>query len=92
MKEFKAHLVRAGQDGPYSDSVYEYRIEVSGDATEDDIIDYCTTVVHKVDKSRRAERKDCNGHCAWPFGLYNFYALYRRGNDYYYTVVYPYND
>ena len=92
MKGCVAYLVRAGQDGPYSDTIYRYRIEAKDDMNEDEIIDYCTTHVHTVDRSRRVAKMECNGRCSWPYGMNSFYSFYREGDDYFYTVVYPYTD
>ena len=64
---------------PYADAKYRYFVKASGES-EDEVLEYCTTKVHRASKSKQDER-------AW---YETYYIFEPRGNDeYIYTVVEP---
>lgn len=83
--------VRAGQVGPYCDSVYEYHVE--SDLEESKILDFCLTEIHRCNRDNFATADQCCGHSGFPYGLHSFYNFRKVGKGKYrYTVVNPYTD
>lgn len=84
--------IRGGQKGPYQDSewVYKITVEEGKDYSEEDILDYCFTVISKHKVQSRSEWAKACGDMGKYFAGY--YTLNTTQGDYMYTKVSPYTD
>jgi hypothetical protein len=84
--------IRSGQKGPYQDSesVYKITVEEGKDYSEEDILDYCFTVIsrHKV----QSYREWCENHGDMGKYFSGYYTLNATQGGYMYTKVSPYTD
>lgn len=82
--------LRGGQLFPYGDSVYDYEIEISEPASDDEVWKLCQTFKRAY---HRDDNQKHNGHCGFPFALDSYGSLKRTGEtSYRYTVTEPYDD
>ena len=84
--------IRGGQKGPYQDSEWVYKITVEDgkDYSEEDILDYCFTVISKHKVQSLAEWRENYGDMGKYFSGY--YTLNATQGGYLYTKVSPYTD
>ena len=88
--EIESKCLRSGQARPYQDSVYQYQVKSTKEATDAEVWEACQ-------KLRRAEnRRDGIGHtgaCGFPFGLSSFGSLNKQADGtWIYAVTKPYCD
>jgi hypothetical protein len=90
-KEFliRWDVIRVGQVGKYTDSIYEYK--VYSDKDEGEVETFCRNFIKPA--SHKAIGNDSfSGRCGFPYGLESYYDLKKIGeNTYRYLVCYPYN-
>lgn len=84
--------IRSGQKGPYQDSESVYHITVDADKqyTEEDILDYCFTVISRHKVQSLQEWRENYGDMGKYFSGY--YTLTNTNGVYTYTKVSPYTD
>ena len=90
-KEFliRWDVIRTGQSGKYTDSIYEYK--VYSDQPEHDVEKFCKEFIRPATHKARIG-DNFNGRCGYPYGLESFYSFQKIGeNTYRYLVCYPYN-
>ena len=84
--------IRSGQKGAYSDheAVYKITVEEGKDYSEEDVLDYCFTVISKHKVQSRQEWSQAFGDMGKYFSGY--YTLNTTPGGYMYTKVSPYTD
>lgn len=81
--------IRAGQVGPYKDSVHKFK--VTSDLPEAEVKRFCTETLMR---SNNQSNSGCyNGSCGFPFGLSSYFRFVKLEEGVYeYMVCQPYCD
>ena len=84
--------IRSGQKGAYGDheSVYKITIEEGKNYSEEDVLDYCFSVISKHKVQSRSEWSQAFGDMGKHFAGY--YTLNPTQGGYLYTKISPYTD
>jgi hypothetical protein len=84
--------IRSGQKGAYGDheEIYKITVEEGKDYSEEDILNYCFTVIsrHKV----QSYREWCDAHGDMGKYFSGYYTLNATPGGYMYTKISPYTD
>lgn len=89
-KKFRHECVFSGQLGRYGDHKEEYLIHVDGEASRDEVLDYCFSAISKRKVQSHKEWMEAHGDAGKYFSGY--YLLTYTEGEYMYTVIQPYAD